>query len=74
MDEAPWEYRVETLGSTMRSTKDDQLADVLNAWSEQGWELTCALPREGSRAVTLIARRRLTREERRRRTRPGEGW
>jgi hypothetical protein len=74
MDEAPWEYRVETMGSTMRSTKDDQLAEALNAWSAEGWELTCALPREGSRAVTLIARRRLTLQERRRRTLPGEGW
>jgi hypothetical protein len=40
----------------------------------EGWELSSALPREGSQALTLILRRRVTREERRRRTRPGETW
>ncbi|HSB88570.1 MAG TPA: hypothetical protein VLD63_00945 [Anaerolineales bacterium] len=74
MDEAPWEYRVETLGSMLRSPKDDQLAELLNAWGEEGWEFASALLRRPSQAVTLIARRRLTRQERRRRTRPGEAW
>ena len=74
MDERSWEYRIETMGSWIRSPKDAQLTDVLSAWAEEGWELVTALPREGSQAVTLIGRRLLTREERRRRTRPGQGW
>lgn len=74
MDEAPWEYRVESFGGMIRPPKDEQLAEALNAWGEDGWELNFALAREGSRAVTLIARRRITRQERRRRTRPGGSW
>ncbi len=74
MDEPSWEFRVETVGSWIRSPKDAQVTDVLNAWAEEGWELVTALPRERSQAVTLIGRRLLTRDERRRRTRPGEGW
>lgn len=74
MDEQAWEYRVETIGSWIRSPKDAQLAEALNAWGDEGWELASALPREGSQAITLIGRRRMTREEGRRRTRPGESW
>ncbi len=74
MEAGTWEYRVETVGSWIRSPKDAQLVDVLSGWAEEGWELVSAWPREGSQAVTLIGRRALTREERRRRTRPREGW
>ena len=74
MDEAPWEYRVESFGGMVRSPKDEQLAEALNAWAEDGWELTSALLRGPGQAVTLIARRRVTLQERRRRTRPGESW
>ena len=74
MDEGSWEYRVETFGSWIRSPKDGQLTEALNELGEQDWQLTGALPREGSQALTLILRRRVTREERRRRTRPGETW
>ncbi len=74
MDEGAWEYRVETFGSWIRSPRDVQLAEALNEWGEEGWELSGALPREGSQALTLILRRRVGREERRRRTRPGESW
>jgi hypothetical protein len=69
-----WEYRVETIGSWIRSPKDPELAAALNDWGEEGWHLVNALSREGSQAVTLILRRTLGRDERRRRTRPGEGW
>ncbi len=69
-----WEYRVETIGSWIRSPKDADLAAVLNDLGDEGWFLVNALPREGSQAVTVILRRPLGREERRRRTLPGEGW
>jgi hypothetical protein len=69
-----WEYRVETIGSWIRSPKDPELAAALNDWGEEGWVLVNALARESSQAVTLILRRPLGRDERRRRTLPGEGW
>ena len=74
MEQGPWEYRVETFGSWIRSPKDGQLAEALNELGQEGWELSSAVPREGSQALTLIMRRRVTRVERRRRTRPGETW
>ena len=72
--EAAWEYRLETIGSWIRSPKDGELAATLNGLGEDGWELVSALPREGSQAVTLVLRRPLGRDERRRRTRPEVDW
>jgi hypothetical protein len=69
-----WEYSVATIGSRLRSPKDEQLTDALQLWGQEGWELVTAFAREGSQAVTLVARRRLSRDERRRRSRPGESW
>jgi hypothetical protein len=69
-----WEYRVETLGSWIRSPKDPELAARLNELGEEGWECVSALPREGSQAVTVVLRRPLGRDERRRRSRPQESW
>jgi hypothetical protein len=74
MEQGAWEYRVETFGSWIRSPKDDHLTEALNQLGDEGWELSSALPREGSQALTLILRRRVTRVERRRRTLPGETW
>ena len=74
MEAAAWEYRVETIGSWIRSPKDGVLAAILNGLGEDGWELVSALPRESSQAVTLVLRRPLGRDERRRRTRPGVDW
>jgi len=74
MEPEAWQYRVESVGSWIRGPRDGQLAEMLDGWAAEGWELVCAVPREGTQAVTLIARRRVTRQERRRRTRPGEGW
>ncbi len=73
-DQVSWEYRVDTLGSWIRSPKDPELASWLNELGEDGWECVSALPREGSRGVTMILRRPLGREERRRRSRPRETW
>lgn len=73
-DRVAWEYRVETLGSWIRSPKDPELAAALNGLGEEGWECVSALPREGSQAVTMILRRPLSRDERRRRSRPEESW
>ena len=73
-DRIALEYRVETLGSWIRSPKDPELAARLNELGEDGWECVSALPREGSQAVTLILRRPLGRDERRRRTRPEVDW
>ena len=53
-----WEYRVETIGSTWSSAKDEDLEQMLNEWSEEGWDLIVASP-IGDNKVRLIARREI---------------
>ncbi len=64
-----WEYRVLTIGS-MFGTKDENIAATLNEWGDEGWEAVSVYTPYGSGKVTLIAKRPLTREARRRRSMP----
>jgi hypothetical protein len=66
-----WEYRVQTFGSAWRGPKDEELEESLNAWGEEGWEVTAMTSRQGNNKVTVVARRPLTESVRRRRTLPG---
>ena len=68
-DQPQWEYRVQTLGSTLREVKDKEIYALLNAWGAEGWELVSAVHISGNK-VTLIARRPMSSDERRRRSYP----
>ena len=65
-----WEYQVVSLGSIIRSPKDDELEILLDEWGQDGWELISAVRGENTNRLTLIAKRPLTRSSRRRRTMP----
>lgn len=65
-----WEYRVLTIGR-MFGTKDEQIEATLNEWGEEGWEAINVYTPEGSGKVTIVAKRPLTAEARRRRSMPG---
>ncbi len=71
-DQTLWEYRVLTIGSMM-GTKDEKIQATLNEWGEEGWEAINVYTPSGSGKVTLVAKRPLTPEARRRRSMPGLG-
>jgi hypothetical protein len=62
-----WEYRVQTIGSLF-GTKDENIQATLNEWGEEGWEAINVYTPEGSGKVTMVAKRILTRSERRSRS------
>lgn len=64
-----WEYRVQAVGS-MLGTKDENIAETLNEWGEEGWEAINVYTPENSGKVTIVAKRRLTRTTRRGRSMP----
>lgn len=66
-----WEYRVESIGGVLSGPKDDVLERILDEWGEEGWEVISADVPYGSSKVRIIAKRPLTPEIRRRRSRPG---
>ena len=63
-----WEYRVQTIGS-MFGTKDEDIEETLNEWGEDGWEAINVYTPEGSGKVTMVAKRPLTEQVRRSRSR-----
>ncbi len=69
-DQTQWEYRVLTIGSMM-GTKDEKIQATLNEWGEEGWEAVNEYTPSGSGKVTIVAKRPLTLEARRRRSMPG---
>ncbi len=69
-EQVQWEYRVLTIGS-MIGTKDEKIQATLNEWGEDGWEAINVYTPSGSGKVTMVAKRPLTTEERRRRSMPG---
>lgn len=71
-EQTQWEYRVLTIGS-MWGSKDEDIAATLNEWGEEGWEALAAYTPEGSGKVTMVAKRPLTADTRRRRAMPGIG-
>lgn len=56
MDERKSQYRVETLGGSFSAARDEEIEDLLNEWSEEGWQLVSAFP-IGDNRVRLIAHR-----------------
>lgn len=64
-----WEYRVLTIGSIF-GAKDEAIEETLNAWGEEGWEVTHVYTPGNSGKVTIVAKRPLTRETIRRRSMP----
>ena len=68
-EQTQWEYRVLTIGR-MWGTKDEQIQALLNEWGEEGWEAINVYTPEGSGKVTMVAKRPLTSEIRRRRSMP----
>jgi hypothetical protein len=69
-EQMQWEYRVLTIGSSF-GTKDENIEATLNEWGEEGWEAISVYTPSGSGKVTIVAKRLLTAETRRRRTMPG---
>lgn len=67
--EPAWEYRVQTLGTALRSARDEEIEALLNQWGEEGWELVGVTAESGK--VRLLARRPLSRATRRWRSMPG---
>lgn len=67
-----WEYRVQTIGSFLLGTKDENIEATLNEWGDQGWEVTHVYNPSESGNVTLVAKRPLIRETSRHRSRPSE--
>ncbi len=64
-----WEYRVQTIGSAF-GTKDEKIAELLNEWGEDGWDVVSVYTPYGSGKVTLVAKRPLTERARRLRSMP----
>ena len=58
-----------TIGG-MFGTKDEQIQATLNEWGEEGWDAIMVYTPEGSGKVTMVAKRPLTSEARRRRSMP----
>jgi hypothetical protein len=54
-----WEYRIQTLGSTFKQAKDEELEALLNEWGEEGWEIIAVHNLESSSKSRLIAKRAL---------------
>ncbi len=54
-----WEYRVESIGSSFSGYKEEQLADLLNAWGKEGWEVINVLTYHSTNKVTVVAKRPL---------------
>jgi hypothetical protein len=63
-----WEYRVLTIGHIW-GTNDGDIEQTLNEWGTEGWEAIMVYTPEGSGKVTMVAKRPLTEDEIRRRTR-----
>jgi len=64
-----WEYQVLTIGSAFGS-KDEHIQETLNEWGAEGWEAFAVYTPSGSGKVTIVAKRPLTVNERRRRSMP----
>ena len=66
-----WEYRVQTIGSAF-GTKDEYIEALLNEWGLEGWEATQVYTPSQSGKVTIVARRPLTSDRRRRSSWPSD--
>ncbi len=68
-----WEYRVETIGSYLRSTSDVDVEEMLAEWGQEGWEVIAFQPIYGSNKATIIAKREKVSAQRRK-TKTGFQW
>lgn len=66
VDTASWEYRVEKIGSPMRSPKPELLAEILNQAASEGWEPLHLSPVSTTNQLFIVLRRPVTRQSRRR--------
>lgn len=67
-----WEYRVvASPGNIWRGPKEEDLEALLNELGMEGWEVVSTYTITNSNKVTIVAKRLLSAEERRRRSRPG---
>lgn len=66
-----WEYRVQTLGSTFKQIKDDELEALINEWGEEGWEVINAHSLESSNKIRIFAKRPASKSSLRSRSWPG---
>ncbi len=64
-----WEYRVQTIGGTL-GTRDEAIQETLDEWGAYGWEAVNVYTPSGSGKVTIVAKRPLTEQARRKRTMP----
>ena len=55
-----WEYRVQTIGSTILGTKDEHIQAVLNEWGEEGWKAFAVVADHMGKSVETV--RKLTQE------------
>lgn len=65
-----WEYRVQTVGAFFSGVKAEELEELLNEWGEDGWEVVSTHIIENANKINVIARRPLTDQVRRERSRP----
>lgn len=71
MEQPTWEYRVEKIGSALRSPKPELLAEILNQAAAEGWEPLQLSPVSSANQMFVVLRRPVTRRSRRRATWPG---
>ena len=69
-DSMQWEYRVQTVGSFWKGTRDEDFSALLNQWGEEGWEIVGFRTIENSNQAQVIAKRPLSRATRRWRSLP----
>lgn len=69
-----WEYRIETIGSAFRGVKPEKLEDFLNELGMGGWEVVSVHQPHSSNQIWVTGKRPVTRETRRRWTRPEQQW
>ena len=69
-----WEYRIEVIGSALRSTKPEQAEGILNELGLDGWEVVSLHQPTNSNKVWITVKRPVTTGTRRRRSRPDEAW
>ena len=65
-----WEYRVENLGSALKSPKDDEIEATLNDWGSEGWEMISVIQHSSTNKVRIVAKRPLSERARRKRSMP----
>ncbi len=64
-----WEYRLVAAGTFWSTPKEADLEAILNELGEEGWEVFSIYTQHGTNKVFMAAKRPLTQEVRRRRSR-----